>query len=44
MIDLTDILIGSTDLDVTHKIPFATLNVKHFERIDQLEIINNARR
>ncbi len=42
MIDLADILIGATA--VTHKIPLATLNVKHFERIDQLEIINNARR
>lgn len=41
MIDLADILIGATA--VTHKIPLATLNVKHFERIDQVEIINNAR-
>jgi len=42
MIDLADILIGATAL--TYKIPLATLNLKHFERIDQLEIINNARR
>jgi len=36
MIDLADILIGSTAL--THKIPIATLNEKHFSRIKGLEI------
>lgn len=37
MIDLADILIGATAL--THDIPLATLNIKHFERIKGLEII-----
>jgi predicted nucleic acid-binding protein len=37
MIDLADILIGATAL--THDIPLATLNRKHFERIKGLEII-----
>ena len=37
MIDLADILIGATA--VTHHIPIATLNVKHFDRISGLEII-----
>ncbi len=37
MIDLADILIGATAL--THNIPIATLNVKHFERIKSLEIL-----
>jgi predicted nucleic acid-binding protein len=37
LIDLADLLIGATA--VTHKIPIATLNVKHFERIEDLEII-----
>ncbi|MBA4409753.1 MAG: hypothetical protein C0397_10075 [Odoribacter sp.] len=37
MIDLADILIGATA--VTHSIPIATLNVKHFDRIKGLEII-----
>ncbi len=37
MIDLADILIGSTAL--SHNIPIATLNSKHFERIKNLEII-----
>lgn len=37
MIDLADLLIGATAL--THNIPIATLNTKHFERIDKLEII-----
>jgi len=36
MIDLADILIGATA--VTHNIPIATLNVKHFERIKDLKI------
>jgi tRNA(fMet)-specific endonuclease VapC len=36
MIDLADILIGSTAL--THNIPIATLNEKHFNRIMGLEI------
>ena len=38
LIDLADILIGATAL--THNIPIATLNSKHFERINNLEIIN----
>lgn len=37
MIDLADILIGATA--ITHSIPIATLNVKHFDRIKGLEII-----
>ncbi len=37
MIDLADILIGATAM--THNIPIATLNVKHFDRIKGLEII-----
>ncbi len=37
MIDLADILIAATAL--THNIPIATLNTKHFERITKLEII-----
>jgi tRNA(fMet)-specific endonuclease VapC len=37
MIDLADILIGVTAL--THNIPIATLNDKHFTRINGLEII-----
>jgi len=37
MIDLADILIGATAL--THNIPIATLNDKHFNRIKRLEII-----
>lgn len=37
MIDLADIIIGATAL--THNIPLATLNRKHFERIKGLEII-----
>jgi predicted nucleic acid-binding protein len=38
MIDLADILIGATA--VTYNIPIATLNIKHFVRIQGLEIIN----
>ena len=37
MIDLADILIGATAL--THNLPIATLNDKHFNRIKGLEII-----
>jgi len=37
MIDLADILIGATAL--THNLPIATLNEKHFKRIIGLEII-----
>ncbi len=37
MIDLADILIGATAL--THSLPIATLNDKHFNRIKGLEII-----
>jgi tRNA(fMet)-specific endonuclease VapC len=37
MIDLADILIGATA--VSYNIPIATLNTKHFDRIDGLEIL-----
>ncbi len=37
MIDFADILFGATAL--AHKIPIATLNVKHFDRIKSLEIL-----
>ena len=37
MIDLADILIAATA--ITHNIPIATLNEKHFNRIKALEII-----
>jgi predicted nucleic acid-binding protein len=37
MIDIADILIGATAL--SHDIPIATLNYKHFNRIKELEII-----
>jgi tRNA(fMet)-specific endonuclease VapC len=37
MIDLADLLIGATAS--AHNMPIATLNVKHFERIKNLEII-----
>ncbi|NEW83860.1 MAG: type II toxin-antitoxin system VapC family toxin [Mariniphaga sp.] len=37
MIDLADILIGATA--VSYNIPIATLNTKHFNRIEGLEII-----
>lgn len=37
MIDFADILIGATAL--THNIPIATLNTKHFQRIKKLEVI-----
>lgn len=37
MIDIADILIGSTAM--AHGLLIATLNSKHFERIDNLEII-----
>jgi len=37
MIDLADILIGATA--VSYNIPIATLNTKHFDRIEGLEII-----
>ena len=37
MIDFADILIGATAL--THNIPIATLNIKHFQRIKELELI-----
>lgn len=37
VIDLADILIGATA--ITHNIPIATLNEKHFNRIKALEII-----
>jgi tRNA(fMet)-specific endonuclease VapC len=37
MIDLADILIGAAA--ITHNLPIATLNDKHFNRIKGLEII-----
>jgi tRNA(fMet)-specific endonuclease VapC len=37
LIDLADILIGATAL--TNRLPLATLNMKHFERIKNLEIV-----
>ena len=37
MIDLADILIGATAL--THTLPIATLNVKHFDRIKGLQLV-----
>lgn len=37
MIDLADILIGATA--VTYNIPIATTNVKHFDRIQGLEVV-----
>lgn len=37
MIDLADIFIAATA--ITNKIPIATLNIRHFERIHNLEII-----
>ena len=37
MIDIADILIASTAL--THNFPIATLNSKHFKRIEKLEVI-----
>ncbi|MEQ8685099.1 MAG: type II toxin-antitoxin system VapC family toxin [Imperialibacter sp.] len=38
MIDIADLLIGATA--VAHALPIATLNVKHFERINDLEVIS----
>jgi tRNA(fMet)-specific endonuclease VapC len=37
-IDLADLLIASTA--ISHKLIFATLNRKHFDRIDELTIID----
>jgi predicted nucleic acid-binding protein len=37
MIDLADLLIGAAAL--THRIPIAILNIKHFERISDLKTI-----
>ena len=39
MIDLADILIAATSL--SNNIKLATLNLKHFERIKELEIVNS---
>jgi len=38
IIDIADILIGSTALN--YNLPIATLNVKHFSRIEGLKVIN----
>jgi tRNA(fMet)-specific endonuclease VapC len=40
MIDLADILIGATA--VSYNIPIATLNTKHFDRIEGLELIKGS--
>ena len=37
MIDLADILIAATS--ITNNLPLATLNLKHFQRINELEIV-----
>jgi predicted nucleic acid-binding protein len=37
LIEIPDILIAGTAM--TNKLPLATLNLKHFERIDGLEIV-----
>jgi predicted nucleic acid-binding protein len=37
LIDMPDLLIAATAL--SHQLPLATLNVKHFERIKQLDLI-----
>ncbi len=37
-IELADLLIGATALH--HKLPLATLNTKHFERIPTLQLVN----
>ncbi|MCG8696655.1 MAG: type II toxin-antitoxin system VapC family toxin [Bacteroidales bacterium] len=39
IIDIADLFIAATT--ISHEIPLATLNLKHFERIDMLQIINN---
>ncbi|HTB32240.1 MAG TPA: type II toxin-antitoxin system VapC family toxin [Bacteroidia bacterium] len=36
-IDLADLFIAA--IAVAHKLPFATLNKKHFDRIEELEIV-----
>lgn len=36
-IGVSDLLIGATGL--LHELPVATLNVKHFERIEGLEVV-----
>lgn len=38
LIEIPDIFIGATAL--AHQMPLATLNVKHFERIDGLSIVS----
>ena len=38
LIEFRDILISSTAIQ--HSLPIATLNIKHFERIDNLYLIN----
>ena len=37
-IDIADLFIGATA--IANNLPFATLNLKHFERIDDIEIIS----
>jgi tRNA(fMet)-specific endonuclease VapC len=36
-IDIADLFIAATAL--SNNLPFATLNLKHFERIDNLQIV-----
>jgi len=38
LIDLADILIAATS--ISYNIPLATLNLKHFQRINELEIVD----
>ena len=37
-IDLADLFIAATA--ITHHLPFATLNIKHFNRIEELNIVS----
>jgi len=40
LLDMEDIMIAATA--IVHSVPLATLNRKHFERIDGLKLIGNA--
>jgi predicted nucleic acid-binding protein len=40
LIDIADLFIGATA--IANKLPFATLNKKHFERIDELQLVQIA--
>ncbi len=39
MIDLADLLIAATAK--SHKIPLATINIKHFSRVRGLKLLKN---